>query len=591
MKKIHILIPSLIATAAMPLATMVGCEDDIVLHVKGVKIDAPSKVTCWKNQTLQLTCSVRPENATNKGVKWESLNANVATINEEGLVTGVNTGTTLITVQTDDGKYVDSCEIEIFAPVQGVTIDGEEHKQITKGEQTTLTCTIDPEDAHDREVSWESSNNAVATIDSATGVVNAVGGGTTTITVTTRDGEFTDTCEIEVISLVESVSIADNIEQLEVGDTNQLHYNISPSDATDKSVTWASSNTSVANVDDNGLVTTVAPGNATITVTTNDGQKTANYTLNVVAKDTIPDFNKCRWSKIAEACEKYESGDWTIEQFYQHFSINGTQVTSVDELIGQKRSVFVNGIKHEVIVLDFAKDTINETTPAALTFQFNNLICGKDFASGAKNGTHLRTYWSFYDEGAGNYWESNLEKAINGTENNVEWKDDNDEKVKKEDQISVLAMLEKSDNDNLAERIKPVSRMALSEAGSWLAIEKQVKLFPPSLSNIFSETGLKNATDADIKRDWARYITEGPKEATNKQYAYYKSYIADDPQGAKAYDCLKLGDCINSSSAKSHWTSTTCVKYPGESFACDDAGRTGIQSIPARYGVAPCFCL
>lgn len=174
-------------------------------------------------------------------------------------------------------------EVEITTPVTGVTLD-KTTLDLTIGETATLTATVAPANASKKTVSWSSSDTNVATIDN--GVVKAISAGTATITVTTKDGNKTATCTVTVKEpkiAVTGVSLNKTSLELTVGDIETLTATVTPSDATDKSVTWSSDKTSVATVDANGKVTAVAAGNAIITVTTKDGSKTATCSVTVKA--------------------------------------------------------------------------------------------------------------------------------------------------------------------------------------------------------------------------------------------------------------------------------------------------------------------
>ena len=139
-------------------------------------------------------------------------------------------------------------------------------------ETITLVATVLPENATDKSVTWKSSNEAVATVD-ANGKVTAVAVGETTITATTADGSnLSASCKVTVIpTLAESITL-DKIEiSLEATETATLIATILPELTTDKSVEWSSSNEAIAVVDENGVVTAIAIGEATITATTTDG--------------------------------------------------------------------------------------------------------------------------------------------------------------------------------------------------------------------------------------------------------------------------------------------------------------------------------
>ncbi len=143
------------------------------------------------------------------------------------------------------------------------------------GEQKTLVATVAPDEATNKTVTWSSSDETVATVTSE-GQVSALKAGTATITVTTADGAKTAECTITVTNVdVESVSLNKETLSLYPGETGQLTATVAPANATNKDVTWATSDEAVATVSENGLVTALASGEATITVTTVDGEKTA----------------------------------------------------------------------------------------------------------------------------------------------------------------------------------------------------------------------------------------------------------------------------------------------------------------------------
>ena len=176
------------------------------------------------------------------------------------------------------------CPSGSYVSVTGVKLNTTS-MSLEVGDTTTLTATVSPSNATDKRVTWKSSNTTVATVDSY-GKVTAKSAGTATITVTTTDGSNTSTCTVTVKSQqvsVTGVKLNTSSVSLEVGGTTTLTATVSPSTATDKSVTWKSSNTTVATVDSIGNVTAKSAGTATITVTTTDGGNTATCTVTVNA--------------------------------------------------------------------------------------------------------------------------------------------------------------------------------------------------------------------------------------------------------------------------------------------------------------------
>jgi hypothetical protein len=141
------------------------------------------------------------------------------------------------------------------------------------GDSLTLSERIFPTNASNKAVTWKSSDNSIAVVDS-NGKVTAKKAGTITITVTTVDGNKTADCEIKVVASVDSVSLPETIT-LRVGTAMTLTASILPIEANNKAVTWSSNNRNVAVIDENGKITALKAGTATITVTTADGKKKA----------------------------------------------------------------------------------------------------------------------------------------------------------------------------------------------------------------------------------------------------------------------------------------------------------------------------
>lgn len=169
--------------------------------------------------------------------------------------------------------------------VTGITLNMSS-LSLTEDDTYTLSATVSPSIATDKSVSWSSSNSSVATV-SSTGKVTAVNAGTATITATANDGSGVKAaCSVTVKSRtikVTGIALGKSSLSLTEGDTYTLSATVSPSNATDKSVTWKSSNTSVATVSTSGKVTAINAGTATITATANDGsgvKATCSVTVN-----------------------------------------------------------------------------------------------------------------------------------------------------------------------------------------------------------------------------------------------------------------------------------------------------------------------
>ena len=252
-----------------------------VVAVESVSLNKTT-ATLDIDDTETLTATVLPANATDKSVTWQSSDIEVATV-VNGVVTAVGVGSATITAKTTDGEFIATCEITVKISVQSVSLN-QKTLALKMGGTETLTATVLPATATDKSVTWESSNTAVATV--VNGQITAVSVGTSTITVKTVDGELTAKCTVTVRIAVESVTLNKSTTTLEIGGTETLTATVLPTNATNKSVTWESSDTSIVGVV-NGVITGVSSGIATITVKTVDGELTATCEV-VVNQAQVP---------------------------------------------------------------------------------------------------------------------------------------------------------------------------------------------------------------------------------------------------------------------------------------------------------------
>ena len=157
---------------------------------------------------------------------------------------------------------------------------------LAKGKTERLVATFTPIDTPNKGHIWSSSAPDVASIDD-TGLVTAIDPGESTITVTALNGKKTATCKVTIVDKIVNVtgiSLDKTETTLAVGDGIKLEATIKPDTATDKSITWSSSDKQIASVDGLGNITAITKGSATITATTNDGEKTASCKVKVVDK-------------------------------------------------------------------------------------------------------------------------------------------------------------------------------------------------------------------------------------------------------------------------------------------------------------------
>ena len=239
--------------------------------VESVTLNATTLTLEPGKTDMTLTATVTPDNADDRTVAWSSSDTAIATVSEDGTVTAVSIGEASITAQAG-GKEA-TCTVtvkQILIAVENVTLD-ETTLTLMRGDTGKLTATVTPDNADDKTVLWSSSNASVATVD-GNGTVTAVSKGTATITA--QAGGKTATCAVTVNPIpVENVTLNVTTLTLAPNMTKTLTATVNPDDADDKTVTWSSSNPSVATVSNDGMVTAVKVGAATITAQA--GSKTA----------------------------------------------------------------------------------------------------------------------------------------------------------------------------------------------------------------------------------------------------------------------------------------------------------------------------
>ena len=365
--------------------------------VTAVSLDKTT-ATITVGQKVTLTARILPIDATNPAVAWSTSEPTVATVTADGVVSGVSVGTCIITATTVDGGKIATCAIAVVTPTDvvvtnqlnadkatavaalealGLTVttteqysstvaagkvisqslvagataktgdtinlvislgaqsDNSATTTTTPGSSTvsvtgitlsrttmdlgvgttgSLAATVAPSDATNKTYTWSSSNESVATVSG--GVVTAKAVGTATITVTTADGGKTATCVVSVAAssvAVTGVTLSSTTASLTVGGTTTLTATVAPSNATDKTVTWTSSNSSVATVS-GGTVTAKGAGTATITATASG--KTATCTVTVTAASTTLTVNNVVGQTSAAAKKTLEDAGFKVSIAY-----------------------------------------------------------------------------------------------------------------------------------------------------------------------------------------------------------------------------------------------------------------------------------
>lgn len=250
------------------------------IHLTGLKLNnqpAPMEV----GATHTMGVEVIPADTTDdESVTWSSTNEDVATVDPNtGLITAVKGGVTTITATSvANGTIKAFYNVKVLTHIESIKLDNEAI-ELNKGETKALVPTITPvENDDDNTIVWTSSNEKVATVDE-NGVVTAVDAGETEITAKVAGKEAT--CKVTVKAPIESIELSEASLELEAGEDKELTVTYNPKNTTDeKKVTWSSSDDDIAKVDENGKVTAVKGGKATITATTANG-KTASCDVKV----------------------------------------------------------------------------------------------------------------------------------------------------------------------------------------------------------------------------------------------------------------------------------------------------------------------
>ena len=264
----------------------IALADDI--PVTGIDV-SPKNEDVYVSRTIPLTATVLPSDAWNKRVQWSSRNTDIATVSSQGVVSGISEGQVYIIATTNEGNFKDSCLVTVHnIDVTGITISPSPAFTLINKRQQQFYYNIEPSDATDKTVQWESRNPSIVSIDQDNGLASANAIGKTFIVVISNDGGLKDSCELTVAKEVEAVSIYPEQIRIVRNNVMQLQAVVIPDDAYDKEVTWSSDKVSVAIINDDGVVKGNAAGTTTVRVHTRDGNIEATCVVEVCEDIHIP---------------------------------------------------------------------------------------------------------------------------------------------------------------------------------------------------------------------------------------------------------------------------------------------------------------
>ena len=278
----------------------VNVVDKIALE----SIKTQSAMTLKQNGTAKLSITYTPENATDKTVTWKSSNPGIVSVDNDGNIKGISPGSATITIISNDGSHVATSKITVtgnnISNNNNTTTNQNNNQTTTKSsnsvkligislnkttlslninEEQTLSVTYNPNNVTDKTVTWKSSNKDIVTVDNS-GKIKAISPGLATITVTSNDGKYEAKCSVTVIEpttdnsnndkKLTSIQLSEEKLILKEGKETKLEVIYNPSDATNKEVTWSSSDEDIVTVN-NGIITAISPGTAEIKAISSDG--------------------------------------------------------------------------------------------------------------------------------------------------------------------------------------------------------------------------------------------------------------------------------------------------------------------------------
>ena len=299
------IILAVVAAAAMALS-LAGCG------VKITNIAVPDAVTVEKGEAVVLPVAfgtddapaVTPETAatgesaetdeklakaaSKLTVEWTSSDESVATVNATGMVVAVSAGEADITASVTDSEMSAVCKVTVKVAAKDITVPDSLDVKLNDCNETSIEATVSPADATDVEVKYASTDEAVATVDKDGKVQILQPGECDIATTLTQEGKkvVEKKTHIKAFYEVEGITLDKTEGILTAGNTVTLNATVLPEEIADETiVTWTSSDEKVATVDENGKVTAIAAGEATITA--NAGEKSTTYKLTVQAKKVV----------------------------------------------------------------------------------------------------------------------------------------------------------------------------------------------------------------------------------------------------------------------------------------------------------------
>ena len=308
------------------------CEVEVTqLQVSDIELITMSAI---KTIPTLLEANVLPVEANNKKLTWTSLTPNIATITEDGTITGLKMGTAQVKATTMDGSNISKTFDVLITGLSISSISLPSESSITKTDNQKLEYTIFPAASDNQNLKWSSNHTDIASVDENTGVITAHKVGDAIITATATDGsEISASTTIHVTPLkVSNIEIEKEIKLLRTTKAT-LAATITPELADDKTLSWASDDESIATVTQEGAVKGVNVGTTNITATAKDGSG-VSATCKVTVKPVTIELST-NTINLQKGSDYVEQTATVLPENYEHkdvvWTTSGNGVTSVDK--------------------------------------------------------------------------------------------------------------------------------------------------------------------------------------------------------------------------------------------------------------------
>lgn len=244
------------------------CSFDVLEHATSVEM--PSDLKIGIGESSKLSATVQPAGKTLDKVTWKTTDVFIASVDDDGLVKGHSRGSCKIIATSVDGGHTAICDVTVVQPVESVSLSYKD-VSLKVGENKQLEASVYPINADDKSIVWTSADESIAKV-SEDGIVTAIAPGNTQIlAVSNYNHEITDACAVTVIQPATGIALDKTQVELIEEESMQLRANVLPENASNKGVSWTSSDMSIAMISQDGMLYAIKPGKATIMATAVDG--------------------------------------------------------------------------------------------------------------------------------------------------------------------------------------------------------------------------------------------------------------------------------------------------------------------------------